>query len=64
MTDILVALGLLLTIEGALYALFPKAMKKAMVMMLDMPNENLRVTGFAVAAFGIGMLWLLKRVFV
>jgi uncharacterized protein len=41
--DLLSALGLVLVIEGALYALFPEAMKRMMVLMTGQPAALLRV---------------------
>ena len=53
MNEIFTAIGLLLFIEGLLYTIFPKAMKKMLNSMKDMPEQKLRVGGliFAIIRF-------------
>ncbi len=60
MIDFLTALALALVIEGALYGLFPEAMKKFMVQILTQPSANLRGAGLTAAVIGIGAIWLLR----
>ncbi len=60
MTDFLTALALALAIEGALYALFPDAMKKFMVQMLAQPSGTVRGAGLTAAVIGVGVIWLLR----
>ncbi|MBT3767464.1 MAG: DUF2065 domain-containing protein, partial [Rhodospirillales bacterium] len=38
MSDLLTALGLVLVIEGVVYALFPDAMKRMTTQMLQIPS--------------------------
>jgi uncharacterized protein YjeT (DUF2065 family) len=59
--DFGIAFGLLLVIEGALYALFPDAMKRAIAAALAQPSSTLRILGVAIAAAGVGLVWLIKR---
>ena len=54
---ILGALGLLLIIEGLLYALFPNRMKNMIRSMLEMNNDTLKWGGLASAIVGLLMLW-------
>jgi uncharacterized protein YjeT (DUF2065 family) len=54
---ILGALGLLLIIEGLLYALFPNRMKNMIRSMLEMNNDTLKWGGLASAIVGFLMLW-------
>lgn len=61
MTDLLSALFLVLVIEGALYALFPDAMKRVMAQALTLPSSRLRAAGLAAAALGVAFLWLVRR---
>ncbi|HEX7008275.1 MAG TPA: DUF2065 domain-containing protein [Alphaproteobacteria bacterium] len=61
MSELLVALALILVIEGALYALFPGRMKRMMAEVLRLPDETLRNVGLIAAAVGLGMVWLLLR---
>ncbi len=62
MTSFFTAVGLILVIEGALYALFPGGMKRAMVMMMSQPLESLRIAGLGAATFGVGIIWFLRFV--
>ncbi len=60
MTDFVVALGLMLVIEGCLYALFPDAMKRAVAIVLEQPSANLRVVGLVAALIGLAVAWLAR----
>lgn len=53
-------LGAILVIEGALYALFPGAMKSMMALMLTKPDRSLSVMGLGCAVLGFLMVWLLQ----
>jgi hypothetical protein len=59
-SDLLTALALILVIEGALYGLFPDAMRRAMSMVIEMPPETLRIVGLVAAGAGVVFLWLLR----
>ena len=58
---ILGSLGLLLIIEGLLYALFPNRMKSMIKSMLEMNNDALKWGGLASAIVGFLMLWTAVR---
>ncbi|MDX8397804.1 MAG: DUF2065 domain-containing protein [Mariprofundaceae bacterium] len=58
MQDLWVALGLVILIEGALYALFPNQMIEMMRKLPEIPPAALRVMG--IVAVGLG--WLVIRV--
>ena len=58
---LLKAIGLALALEGALYALFPTAMKRAMSLVLNQSPEQLRYAGLAGATLGVGLVWLAQR---
>tara|TARA_B100000315_G_scaffold139166_1_gene128251 strand:+ start:307 stop:492 length:186 start_codon:yes stop_codon:yes gene_type:complete len=60
MSDLLTALALAMAIEGALYALFPDAMKKAMAHLLEQSRGTLRAAGVAAAVAGVGIVWLVR----
>lgn len=60
MTELLTAIALALFLEGAAYALFPNAMKKAMLHVMAQPVSVLRRTGLAVAALAVAGIWLLR----
>ena len=61
MTDFWTALALVLVIEGALYALFPEAMKRAAARALMVPPQALRLAGLAAACVGVVVVWLVRR---
>ena len=58
--ELLLALGLLLVFEGALYALAPDRMKKLMQAMQSQPADRLRIAGLAAAAAGVALMWLVR----
>ena len=60
MTDLIVALGLVLVLEGAIYALFPGGMKRMVVSILAMPERALRTGGLAFAFIGVMIVWLAR----
>jgi uncharacterized protein YjeT (DUF2065 family) len=60
MADFLVALGLMLAIEGLVFAALPGAAKRAMESVLDTPEPILRVVGVVSAAIGVMMIWLVR----
>ena len=60
MSDLLTAVGLVLVIEGCLYALAPGAMKNAVALILQLPDETIRRAGLAFAAFGLLIVWLIR----
>jgi uncharacterized protein YjeT (DUF2065 family) len=58
--DALLALGLVLALEGALYALFPDGMRRAMAMALALPADPLRIGGVVAVALGVAIVWLVR----
>tara|TARA_B100001123_G_C15060013_1_gene927166 strand:+ start:214 stop:402 length:189 start_codon:yes stop_codon:yes gene_type:complete len=59
--EILIAIGLLLFIEGLLYALFPSKMKNMLKMIERVDVAQLRVGGLFFAIIGFLIIWYLKR---
>jgi uncharacterized protein YjeT (DUF2065 family) len=59
--DFATAIALVLVIEGALYALFPRGMKRMSESMLAVPEEWLRRVGLAAACLGVLAVWLIRR---
>lgn len=57
----LLALGLLLVMEGLLYGLFPVTIKRALAALIMLPENQLRFGGLAVAAVGIAILFIGER---
>lgn len=60
MTDFIVAIGLVLVIEGLLYAVFTDQLKAMMTEVLGMPTSTIRLVGVAVAAIGVLIVWFVK----
>lgn len=60
MTDLLTAIGLVIAIEGGLYALFPEAMKKFIAQAMEMPANSLRTSGLFAAIVGVFLVWLVR----
>jgi len=58
--DLVTALGLVLVIEGLLYAVFPVQMKRLVVAVLDLPAGVLRGGGLAAATAGVIVVWLVR----
>ncbi|MDJ1158575.1 DUF2065 domain-containing protein [Chelatococcus sp. SYSU_G07232] len=60
MTDFLAALGLLLAVEGIIFAAFPTAAKRAMAEAADAPVERMRLVGIVSAIAGVVIVWLVR----
>ncbi|ADZ69810.1 DUF2065 domain-containing protein [Polymorphum gilvum] len=60
MSDFLTAVGLVLALEGTLYALAPGGMKNVMRSALQMPDQMLRMAGLAALAVGVFLVWLIR----
>ncbi len=52
--------GLVLVLEGAIYALFPQQMKNMMVQIMSMPASNIRNGGLVSAIVGVVIVWLVR----
>ncbi|MBO0343660.1 DUF2065 domain-containing protein [Roseibium limicola] len=60
MSDFLTALGLVLALEGTLYALAPGRMKSMMRAALESTDQALRLAGVAALALGVLIIWLVR----
>ena len=60
MNDFIVAVGLVLVIEGILYAAFTDQLKAMMREILPVPNGTLRMAGIVAAVIGLGIVWLAR----
>jgi uncharacterized protein len=60
MNDFLTALGLVLALEGTLYALMPGALKNFMRQALEMPDQVLRFAGLGALILGVLVVWLVR----
>jgi len=59
--DFLVGLGILLMLEGLLFAASPSWMRKAMKSAIASPDNILRVIGLVSAVAGLILIWLVRR---
>ena len=63
MPELLLALGLVLVIEGLLYALVPAKLKAMMLAMQKLSDDQLRIGGVAAMATGVVAVWIVHAVF-
>jgi len=61
MKELIVAIGLLLFIEGMLYALFPSKMKNMLKVIEKIDINQLRIGGLIFAIIGFVIVWYFKR---
>ncbi len=60
MKELIIAFGLLLFIEGILYALFPSKMKNMLKTIEKMEINQLRTGGLIFALMGFVIVWYFK----
>ena len=60
MKELVIAFGLLLFIEGLLYALFPSKMKNMLKTIEKMEVNQLRTGGLIFALIGFAIVWHYK----
>jgi uncharacterized protein YjeT (DUF2065 family) len=60
MNDIVVAIGLLLVIEGLVYALAPFAVRTMAAKLPELSDQSLRGFGAAAVAVGVFLVWLVR----
>ena len=61
MRELIIAFGLLLFIEGILYALFPSKMKNMLKKIDTIKDSQLRSGGLIFAIIGFLIVWYLKK---
>ena len=61
MKELVIAFGLLLFIEGLLYALFPSKMKNMLKTIERLSANQLRIGGLLFAVMGFAIVWYMKR---
>ncbi len=60
MPELLMALGLVLVIEGLLYALVPGQLKAMMLSFQNLSDDQLRLGGVTAVALGVAVVWLVR----
>ncbi|MDJ0628691.1 MAG: DUF2065 domain-containing protein [Rhodobacter sp.] len=60
MATILLALGLVLCVEGLVFALAPSRLEDAMEALRNIPADTRRLIGLAALAVGVLLVWLAK----
>ena len=61
MRELIIAFGLLLFIEGILYALFPSKMKSMLKLVEKIQTKQLRSGGLLFAIIGFLIVWYFKN---
>ena len=60
MTDLLAAFGLVLVIEGLLWALAPGFGRRMLEAASEMPESSLRTAGAVAVGAGVLVVWLVR----
>ena len=60
MAEFIAAIGLVLVIEGLLFAAFPRAANRLAASALESPETSLRVAGIASAVLGLLLIWFVR----
>jgi uncharacterized protein YjeT (DUF2065 family) len=60
MRDLLAAGGLVLVIEGLLWAAAPRLGLRLLIAAVQTPEAKLRITGAATMAAGVALVWFVR----
>lgn len=60
MSEIVLALGLVLAVEGLVLALAPRRIEDALRFLASLGLDQRRLIGLAALAFGVALLWLAR----
>jgi uncharacterized protein YjeT (DUF2065 family) len=60
MHDLIVGIGLVLVIEGLLWALFPNVATRMLEAASAAPENSLRIAGWGSVAIGLVLVWLIR----
>ncbi len=61
MSDLIIAIGLILLIEGFLIAIFPSKIKNMLKLIEKTSDHKLRVTGVFFSILGFLIVWYIKN---
>lgn len=62
MSHIVLALGLVLAVEGLVLALAPRRIEDALRLLASLGLDQRRIIGLGALAFGVALLWLARAV--
>lgn len=57
---LLQGVAVVLALEGIAYAVAPEAMRRGLVMLIQAPEQRLRLGGLIAAVLGVTIAWLLN----
>lgn len=60
MSTLVLALGLVLAVEGLVFALAPGRVEDALRLLSELPAETRRLLGLAALAAGVALIWLAR----
>ncbi|MCP1334981.1 DUF2065 domain-containing protein [Futiania mangrovi] len=60
MSDLVAAFGLMLVLEGVLYALFPGLPRRVIEVVAATPEQTIRRIGLGVAFAGLALVWVVR----
>ena len=61
MNELIIAFGLFLFIEGAMYAIFPSKMKNIIMKLSEIKDNQLRFGGIIFLVIGFLIIWYFKN---
>ena len=61
MNELIIAFGLFLFIEGALYAIFPSKMRNMIIKLSEIKDNQLRFGGLIFLVIGFLIIWYFKN---
>ena len=61
MTEILLALGLVLAVEGLVLALAPSRLEQVLALLASLGRDRRRLVGLVSVALGTGLIWLARH---
>lgn len=61
MTYVLLAIGLVLVVEGLAVALAPSRLEDVVALIARMPRDRRRMLGLAALATGVVLVWVARR---
>lgn len=60
MTEVVLALGLVLAVEGLVFALAPRRVEDALRLIATLRLEQRRLVGLIALALGVALIWLVR----